>query len=638
VEVACDLETKGLNPYASGTWIITCQFSAVPGKSDVLYFEYGEKPVQPLPWKGEEEWSYWEALWVQLDWIFRSEKVSIRGANFKFDSTWLNLHWEIKVMNFKFDTMLVGSLLNENRSNSLKLHAKIYTNMGGYEDGMDKYDFGALEKVPRDELLLYAGGDTDVTLQVSRVMKEEILRDKALSNFYVKLLHPAAQVFEVLERTGVLVDRVYYGKLQQELEIEIARIQGDMLACLPNKLRIKYRDDIVEAMGSGKSPFKPKILQEFLFTSAGLNLKPKLFTEKTKVPSTAMEHLMMFGDDPVAANFIGLFKELGSATKTLSTFVVGFLKHLRPDGRFHASYMLHRGDYGSDDSGTTTGRTSAKDPAIQTLPKHSKWAKKLRKAYIAPPGHVILNVDFSQGELRICAVLANEPTMIKAYQAGVDLHAMTAAQLSGYEYNEFMALPEDVRDELRFGGKAGNFGLIYGMQHKGFREYAYTTYGVSMTDEEAYIKREKFFELYSRLLAWHETYKQYAHQYQMVRSPLGRIRHLPLIASKDNDMVSQAERQAINSPVQSCLSDMMQLAMVIIHRTYGDKVKMFMMTHDSLSVYVKEDEAEVWAKRLKEMMENLPLARDFGWNSPLTFYADAEIGPNLAEMKKLKNL
>ena len=204
-----------------------------------------------------------------------------------------------------------------------------------------------------------------------------------------------------------------------------------------------------------------------------------------------------------------------------------------------------------------TGRTSARDPAIQTLPKHSKWAKKLRKAYIAPPGHVILNVDFSQGELRICAVLANEPTMIKAYQAGIDLHAMTAAQLSGYEYNEFMALPEDVRDELRFGGKAGNFGLIYGMQHKGFREYAYTTYGVSMTDEEAYIKREKFFELYSRLLAWHETYKQYAHQYQMVRSPLGRIRHLPLIASKDNDMVSQAERQAIN-----CLSDDTQMLTV----------------------------------------------------------------------------
>ncbi len=1446
VEVACDLETKGLVPYSDNVWIITCQFTVEKGKSDVLYFEYGEKPVAPLPWKNEEEWTYWEGLWVQLDWIFKSPMVSLRGANFKFDMTWLKLNWGISVTNFKFDTMLVGSLLNENRSNSLKLHAKIMTQMGGYEDGMDKYDFGCLERVPRDELLLYAGGDTDVTYQVSQAMKEEILRDKVLSNFYVKLVHPASLAFEKLEQTGVLVDQEYYYQLQQELQVEIARIQGSMLECLPNKLRIKYKDDIAGALKEGKSPFKPKVLLDFLFTSNGLNLKPKMFTAKTKAPSTAMDHLMMFGDDEVAANFIGLFKELGSASKTLSTFVVGFLKHLRKDGRLHATYMLHRGDYGDDDSGTTclapttpvstsmgvlfakdvevgmkvlthngnwmevedkidngikvvyrvvldsghhvtctgnhpfytedgwvwaneleegdkvwvygdsevwrvvdldqryevsnwgrvrhvmssrilsptkkgkwghlkvelghrenrlsigvhrlvamafvsnlyggdqvrhldgkgwnnvawnlewgtnsdnrkdavkhgtirrtdsdyakldwdmvayirsvewglgsaakvavelgvsrrlvsdvrngirwvskpiekfdygftlatvvsveelgtmrtwglqvkgdhshvtagivthnTGRTSAKDPAIQTLPKHSKWAKRLRKAFIAPPGKVILNCvdamtrvltsdlrwvkagdvqvgdslvgfdeelpakwterclreaivthvatkkspriritfesgrvvtvssdhrwlgcrvvdkgnrplefirsdklearrhkvrvvlepwedvvqdydlgylsgvldgegyinqttgttlgvaqvegivwdeilrlmvkfgfqgavdtvdrthikesykillqyrisnmatvmrllgivrpkrllckapwvgknmprigfdkvmrvqvipvgevvsittstrtfvaeglashncDYSQGELRICAVVANEPTMIKAYQDGMDLHALTAAQLSGYEYDEFMALPDDIREELRYGGKAGNFGLCiaegqlvltdsglipieqimcchkvwdgvsfvnhdgliykgvkhvityqgltatedhevwdssgktvslrrassegrtlarteiegkpvavnftenrfrhnseggwvqvsgwfvsalqyckdvllgqfagwkdnkmsvsekskvprsesrdfrdavrcndaevlqghtcfksqvqgtwyhcgvffkrglrylglsqvpgfkfsktrfrqdrqqrellqdqfeagysvsksqeqvkvydllnagpnhrftcsgvlvsncYGMQHRGFKEYAFQTYGVKMTDEEAYIKREKFFELYSMLPGWHEKYKRYAHQYQMVRSPLGRIRHLPLIASKDSDMVAQAERQAVNAPIQSCLSDMMQLAMVYIQREYGDQIQMFMMTHDSLSSYVPEDEAELWGRRLKEIMENLPLARDFNWNSPLKFYVDAESGPNLAELKKLKNL
>lgn len=638
VDVACDLETKSLNPYDSKAWIIAASFTVDEGKSDVLYFERGETPVEPLPWKSEEEMTYWEGLWTQIHWILTTDKVSIRGANFKYDSNWIYQKWKIYCTNHKFDTMLVGSLLDENRSNSLKLHAKLMTPMGGYEDDMDKYDFSCLEVVPKPEMLNYVGGDTDVTYRVAQVMKRDILKDKKLSNFYVKLLHPASKAFEKLERNGVLIDQAYFQQLKSELGTEIARLQQEMLTCMPHKLRIKYKDDIEQSMADGKSPFKAKILSEFLFSPAGLNLKPQVFTEKTKAPSTSMDHLMMFEGDPVAANFISRFRELGSASKTLSTFVVGFLKHLRQDGRFHGTYMLHRGDYGSDDSGTTTGRTSCKDPALQTIPKHSKWAKRLRKAYIAPPGKVILQCDFSQGELRIAAVIAGEPTMIKAYASGADLHAITAAQLNGYSYEDFMLLPEDDRDALRSGGKAGNFGLIYGMQHKGFKEYAYTTYGVSMTEEEAFQKREAFFALYGRLLDWHEEYKGLAHRWGFVRSPLGRVRHLPLINSKDRDIVAQSERQAINSPIQSCLSDMMQLAMVHVDREYGDAVEMFMMTHDSLALYVPEDDAVEWAKRVKSIMENLPLKEDFGWSSPLKFIADAEIGQNMADLKKLKGL
>lgn len=792
VEVACDLETKSLDPYDPEAWIIAASFTVDEGKSDVLYFERGEKPIKPPVGKRMEDLTYWEGLWVQLNWVLTTRKVSLRGANFKYDSTWIALKWGIECTNHKFDTLLVGSLLDENRSNSLKLHAKIMTTMGGYEDDMDNYDFSCLEKVPKDEMLNYVGGDTDATYRVAKVMKRDLCKDKRLANFYTKLLHPASKAFERLERTGVLVDVEYFHQLKAELEAEIVRLQQEMLACMPHKMRIKYKDDISASMEDGKSPFKPKILSEFLFTPNGLNLKPKVFTEKTKTPSTSMDHLMMFEDDPVAAQFISRFRELGSASKTLSTFVIGFLKHLRSDGRFHPTYMLHRGDYESDDSGTTTGRTSAKSPAIQTLPKHSKWAKKLRRAYIAPPGMSILQADFSQGELRIAAVVANEPTMIHAYQSGADLHAITAAQLNGYTFEEFMALPEDVREELRYGGKAGNFGLClakgsrvliwdghesrtipietvqphhmvwdgnewvhhegvvcqgvkevmtwdgltatpdhevwattgekmslaeaamrgvsllnsaighiplsvpvaylsrhatprainctepltsrainctshptyrvevydlinagprhrftcegklvsncYGMQHKGFMEYAYTTYGVKMTEEEAFQKREAFFALYGRLLEWHEEYKRLAHQWGFVRSPLGRIRHLPHINSKDRDMVAKAERQAINSPIQATLSDMMQLAMVHIMREYGDAVDMFMMTHDSLALYVPEDDAVEWAKRVKGIMENLPLKEDFGWDSPLKFIADAEVGATMADLKKLKGI
>lgn len=638
VDLACDLETKSLNPYNPDAWIIAASFTVDEGKSDVLYFDKGEAPVQPLPWKSEDEMDYWEGLWTQIHWLLTTPKVSLRGANFKYDSNWIALKWGIYNSNQKFDTVLVGSLLDENRSNSLKLHAKIMTPMGGYEDDMDKYDFSCLEDVPKDEMLNYVGGDTDATYRVASVMKRELLKDRKLSNFYVKLVQPAAKAFEKMERNGVLVDQQYYAQLRTELEADIARLQSEMLGCLPNKMRIKYKDEFAASLAEDKSPFKPRVLKEFLFTPAGLNLKPKVFTGKTGEPSTSMDHLMMFLDDPVASTFISHFKELGSAQKTLSTYVVGFLKHLRQDGRFHPSYMLHRGDYGSSDSGTVTGRTSAKDPAVQTIPKHSKWAKRLRKAYIAPPGKVVLNCDFSQGELRIAAVVAEEPIMIQAYLDGKDLHAITASQMNGYDLDDFMALPEDVRDELRGGGKAGNFGLLYGMQHKGFREYAYLTYGVSMTEEEAFQKREAFFDLYSRLPQWHEESKRFAKMWGYVRSPLGRVRHLPLINSRDREVVAQCERQSINSPIQSCLSDMMQLAMVYVDREYGDAVEMFMMTHDALSLYVPEEDAVIWAKRIKDVMENLPLLKDFGWDSPLKFIADAEVGPNLAELKKLKNL
>jgi DNA polymerase I-like protein with 3'-5' exonuclease and polymerase domains len=218
------------------------------------------------------------------------------------------------------------------------------------------------------------------------------------------------------------------------------------------------------------------------------------------------------------------------------------------------------------------------------------------------------------------------------------LHSVTAAGISGYSMADFMALPDEERELLRSTGKGSNFGLIYGMGAAGYMEYARTGYGVVMTLAKAEENRNGFFKLYDRLLPWHDEYRAYAKKYKMVRSPLGRIRHLPLITSPDSMARSSAERQAVNSPVQSCLSDMMQLAMVLIRRQYGDAVQMFLMCHDSLAVYVPIGEEVMWAKRLKEIMENLPLEQLFGWKSPLKFYVDAESGPNLAELKKLKNL
>ena len=646
VDVGVDLETVGLNEYAPGVRIVSISFTVDEGKSDLLYFEEGESPVKPIGiHEALNDLDYWEGLWIQINWVLTSKKVKTTGANFKFDSNWMAEKWRIFCTNHTFDTLLVGSLLDENRSNSLKLHAKLFTPMGGYEEGLGGYDMARMDLVPKHINLAYAGADTDATYRVTTRFRKDLLKDRKLANFYVNLLHPASKAFEKLERTGALVDVPYYWELASELRSEKARLADAMLELVPNKLKAKYYDGIMSSLEEETSPFKPAFLKEYLFTPKGLNLKPKMLTaggprgDKPKTPSTAHEHLMMFHDDPEAAAFVDLLKEYSSAAKTLSTYVLGFLKHLRPDNRFHATYLLSRADKGNSlGEGAVTGRTSARDPAVQTISKHTKWAKRLRRAFIAPPGYVILQLDYSQGELRIVACIAEEPVMLKAYRDGMDLHAITAAKLMGYSIEDFMMLPAEERDEYRSRGKAGNFGLIYGMQAPGFQDYAYTAYGVKLTSGEAFTSREAFFDLYCKLPEWHDTYKAQGHRWESVRSPLGRVRHLPLINSKDREIRSMAERQAINSPIQSCLSDMMQLAMVHIDREYGSNiVQMFMMTHDSIALYVPEDDAVEWAKRIKQIMENLPLDK-FGWKPQLTFVADAEVGVNLSELKKLKNL
>lgn len=648
VEAAVDLETLGLDEYDPAAWIVSISITIEDGKSDMMYFPKGHMPMQVIapttPW---ESMTDAQKIWQQIEWLLTTEKISVRGANFKYDSRWLVQKWGIYCTNHKFDTLLVGSLLDENRSNSLKLHAKLFTDMGGYDDGMHAYDKGRMDLVPKPVLLAYAGGDTDATLKVAKYFKREILKDKHLTNFYVKLMHPASKVFEKVERNGLLIDVEYMSKLEVEVRLERTRLANIMLECVPRKLRIKHKDKILSQLEDEKSPFLPKFLHEFLFTPAGLNLKPKLLTAGgkdglgEKKPSTAVNHLLMFDDDPIAQQFVAAFKEYNSASKTLQSFIVGFMKHLKPDNRFHCDYLLARSELeGSSDEGegTVTGRTSAKAPAVQTIPKRTKWTKPLRKAYIARPGHVLLQLDFSQGELRIVACEAGDPTMLNAYSKGLDLHAITAAKLTGYEMADFLLLPEDVIDSLRGRGKAGNFGLIYGMQATGFQSYAFNSYGVKLTAEEALDSRMAFFDLYDRLPEWHETAVGAAHKYGYVRSPIGRIRHLPLIHSKDWSVKSMAERQAINSPIQSCLSDMMQLAMVLIDREYGhEPIYMCLMCHDSLMLEVPEDDVVEWAKRIKHIMQNLPL-HEFGWTPQLTFYADAEYGKNMAELKKMKNL
>jgi DNA polymerase I-like protein with 3'-5' exonuclease and polymerase domains len=443
----------------------------------------------------------------------------------------------------------------------------LFTDFGGYDDDFNrKYDKGKMEQIPTEDLRVYAGGDTDACYQAGEVLQDELIADPELARFYVTILHPASRAFEKIERRGVLVDQEKFAVLRDDLKKAVKESQQRQLALLPPKLKIKYRERIDDQLSEGKNPMLPSILHDFFFTPQGLNLKPQLLTPKDHKPSLAKSHLLQVADGhAAAAAFITEMTIGDTAEKTLSTFVEGFLKHLRPDGRFHPSYMLFHGGFGDDEddeSGTVTGRLSAKEPAFQTIPKKKpkigeNWPKRLRECYPAPPGKTRFSVDYSQGELKVVACIAPEKRMIKVFLDGHDIHATTGAKIAGVSFEEFLTWKEnedkhlaDEFERIRGNAKPVNFGLLYGQSPKGFQAYAWKAYGVKFSLEECEKIVKDFFELYPMLLDYHKRQRDFAALQGHVRSPLGRIRHLPNIYSPIWSIKGKAERQAIN-----CLSD-----------------------------------------------------------------------------------
>ena len=638
VDVSMDTETMGLYPWYDDKDLVSISFTARPNTAEMIYVGPQPHPVvldHSIP------------LFDQIEWLLTSPRVRLRMANGKYDLLWIKRKWGISCTNFKFDTLLVGTLLDENRSNSLNLHAKIFTPLGGYDDAFNAtVDKAHMELVSPEKLRVYQGGDTDACQQVADILRDDLGEDDQLTRFYITILHPAARAFEKIETRGVLVDQQKYAILGQDLRKVIKESQHTQMSILPHTLRTKFMDRIDDQLADGKNPMLPSILKDFYFGSKGLGLKPIELTDKTKEPRMTKAHLKQFNDKhPAAAAMYAAMTEGDSASKTLSTFVEGFLRHLRPDGRLHPSYMLFHGGFNDDEddeSGTVTGRLSARDPAFQTLPKKTKWAKRIRECYPAPKGKVVISIDYAQGELKVVACVAPEKTMIAAYEQGLDLHAVTGAKLGGVSLPEFLSWKENSDkalvarfDKCRNDAKPANFGLLYGMGAEGFRAYAWANYGIKLTSAEAEAMRNAFFELYPGLLGFHMKSREFVKFNEHVRSPLGRIRHLPGIRSWDREVRSKAERQAINSPIQSCLSDMMLWAIALIDDAYPNgEIEVVGTVHDALIAYVPEDEVALWAGRAVNIMANLPL-HEVGWHPQLKFTADAEAGPNLASMKKL---
>lgn len=606
-----DLETISIDPYAPEAYIVSVAITIRDEESFCYVTDDGVLA---------------EYVRVQLKYLLSEKSIKTTGANIKFDANWTALHFGIEIKNVTFDVGIVASLLDENRENNLNLLAKVYTTMGGYDDKFnDAHDKSRMDVALRKDpegFLTYAGGDTDAAFRVYKPLKESLLNDHKLATFYHQLMNKAIHTFSKMEQRGVLVDLDRYQQLKVEVEAEIVRLNAELIDMIPTRVKIAHDGNLKLSRDS--------VLVDLFFSPKGFDLKPLMWTPTKKI-SVAIDHLKMFDMHPVAGPFVKLLKEYNSAMKTMSTYITGFMKHVRSDDRWHPSYNLYNSGFG----GTVTGRLSATDPAYQTIPMHTSWAKPIRSVIIPPEGMAILKLDYSQGELRVMACVAEEPTMLNAYAKGLDLHSITAAEVNHMSLEKFMALPDGIRDELRFGAKAVNFGQIYGMMPPGFVVHARDVFGINYTLEEAIKIRTDFFGLYDRLLPYHGGAIDYAKKNGYVRSPLGRIRHLPLIRSPVYAIASKQERQAINSPIQSTLSDMMIFALNELNERYPD-LWAFGTTHDESQFYVPVDEVFEWKARIQDVMENLPFEK-LGWEPQIKFTVDAAWSPlNLADCVKIK--
>ncbi len=279
---------------------------------------------------------------------------------------------------------------------------------------------------------------------------------------------------------------------------------------------------------------------------------------------------------------------------------------------------------------------NSEDPNGQNTPKRGPIAMEYRKMFVSPEHCFLLEADLSQAELRIAADMANDPVMLEIYRTKGDIHTATALIVMGVTMETFKKLPKQEQKDARTKAKAVNFGFLYGMSWRKFIAYAKTQYGVEFTEREAQRIRVAFFEKYPMLSKWHTAMRAFAKEHMQVRSYSGRIRHLPQIASADEGIRAEAERQAINSPVQEFGSSLGVMALGRMEAELDPQyLQIVGFVHDAIYAYVPKQYLEWGAKTLRWYMETNPLEKWFGRKMRCPIVADVGFGLNLGEVHEM---
>lgn len=585
--------------------------------------------------------SPWRTQWKQLLTIIGKHCKNIRKVvahNASFDCKWLIYHG-VKLYP-TFDTMLAVFLLNENIQKGLKPQAM--SRLGVEPWGIDT---GDLTKYPIKEVLHYNVLDTWYMYWIKQQVVEEFKEQPRLARIFKLLTMPAQRELIDAEIRGAWIDVSRLKDRKPEAERRLLEVEQRIResANLPEKGSDEWPHTIKHLVRSDKridleENFNAsQFARWMLFEWCGL---PILERGKDKQdgspgdPSMAEDVLKALkGQHPVVEPML----DRVTKQKHISSFFNPYSELYDEDHRIHTTFKL---------AGTVTGRLSSgkadadkisgtrgkmRGVNLQQVPRDPF----IRGLFGAPPGWTFVESDYSQIELRIAAFLANEQNMKHIYAIGGDIHLATAARVTG--------LPEsEVTKEIRkVVGKPVNFGFLYGMGWRKFIDTAFNNYGSVFSEQEAMAARIAYFDLFPGLLPWHAKMRRLANEYGRVISPLGRIRHLPDVYSPDQGVRAEAERQAINSPVQGFGSDLAVLAMISINQQLRDRgwdnyAHCIGLVHDALNYEVRDDYLPQVLPLIKDTMQDMDIVyRKFGTVVDIPIVADVAVGQHWGDKTEL---
>ncbi len=498
--------------------------------------------------------------------LLENPNIAFIGHNIKYDMHVL-LNHKITLRNIGFDTMVASYLLNahSNRHNLDLLtlekfgHEKIpIENLIG-----KKGQISMMDLAPR-MVADYCGEDVDYTLRLKEVFEKE-LHERSLWKLFSEMEMPLLPILFRMERHGIYVDTEVLSKLSSEFHTNLDALEKKITNFVGEEFNIN----------------SPKQLATILFEK--LQIPPPGKKTLTGFSTNAEVLETLSGDYPI----VDLILEYRTLEKLRSTYIDALPEQINPETkRIHTTF---------NQSGTATGRLSSTNPNLQNIPIRRPEGKKIREAFKSAPGHSFISADYSQIELRLLAHLCEDPHLIQAFKDNEDIHKSCAAMVFGIPL-------EEVTNEMRSKAKAVNFGLIYGQQAFGLSKQL----GISVKEAASFI--EIYFKMYPTVKGFLEKCKENARQEGKAKTMFGRERLLPDILSKNGMLRSQAERLAVNAPIQGSQADIIKLAMIEIDKKFlktTGKDFLVLQIHDELIFECPDNDLSSSAKIISNVMEEI---------------------------------
>ena len=530
-----------------------------------------------------------------VNWLNRNAKALVAG-NGKFDDLFLKYRFGVKP-NITFDVVLASHILNENTPNGVKENAVLECNAPEWDVDKDLKTGKYKTREKYQEYLTYLGYDIYYEYKLYKAFHKKLKQDRALMKLFYHLYMPGIISYETVEEHGVFIYPQQFKKVRKHLESEREAIEKKLLKLAKHEVNWN----------------SPAQIQKLLYEELKL---PVIETTESGSPSTSEATLMQLRDKHPIVELILKYRGVNIQ---ISHFIDGWINRMW-GRRLFPNFKLH---------GTVTGRTSCTDPNLQQVPRDPI----IRNLVGAPEGWSVVEIDYSQAELRIAAIMSGDETMKRIYQTGGDIHTHTYEMITGEKVSD----DKYIKKEQRKKAKAVNFGFVYGMGWRKFKIYARDNYGVDLTDKEAEQWRERFFQAYHSLPKWHSKQRRIVQSMGQVRSPIGRLRRLPDIYSTDKSKKAEAERQSINSPVQGFGSDLTILGMseIMGNAQYYDpdyvldKDKFFVIgtVHDATLFEVRNDYLMEFCPRAKHILEHPKALEDvFHFDTDVPIVADVAVG------------